>query len=69
MACLGPCQCLNCPQKPVFQSHEEFVIHWNATHTVSPTTTIELPESLKAFFPEVTAKSVELHKDLGAKTA
>jgi hypothetical protein len=51
----------------VFQSHEEFVIHWNATHTVSPTTTIALPENLRAFFPEVTNKTVELHKDLGTK--
>jgi hypothetical protein len=58
-----PCRCLNCPEKPEFSTHEEFVLHWNATHTVAPTTTIELPAHLKAFFPEVVAKKVSLHEE------
>jgi hypothetical protein len=46
-----------------FATHPEFVIHWNATHTVAPTTTVELPPNLKAFFPEVAAKKIELHEE------
>jgi hypothetical protein len=56
-----PCQCLNCPDKPVYETHAEFVIHWNATHTVAPVTTIELPPAIKPFFPEIGSKKIDLH--------
>jgi hypothetical protein len=62
-----PCRCLNCPDKPEFETHSEFVIHWNSTHTVAPTTTIELPPQLKPFFPEVASKKVELHEEFTRK--
>jgi hypothetical protein len=58
------CVCLNCPDKPTFITHEAFEDHWKATHTVPVVATIELPEPLKAFFPEITAKKVNLHKEI-----
>jgi hypothetical protein len=60
------CVCLNCPDKPTFLTHEAFEVHWTSTHTVSPIATIELPPTLKVFFPEVAAKTVELHKEIDA---
>jgi len=67
-----PCRCLNCPARPVFSTHEEFVDHWRLTHTVPTQHTVlemipNLPNIVKALAPDLENKRINLHEEFEEK--